>query len=112
MKPLKIVETTAGKYSLLLNAGDTAVDAIIESLGHEPNGYFWEGVATLLVQNEAPELADRFAYDPEGGMFSAYGTDRDALEKLGALMAAVANDPDKARALVDRAKQTGFEFDD
>jgi hypothetical protein len=39
-------------------------------LGHEPNGYFWEGVARYLA--EAPALADRILYDPEGSMFYAY----------------------------------------
>ncbi|MEV6971711.1 Imm51 family immunity protein [Hamadaea sp. NPDC051192] len=112
MHPLKLVETTPGKYSLLLNAGSTAVDELIEELGHEPNGYFWEGVAQLVVRNDAPDLAGRLAYDPEGGMFCAYGTDRAALEDLGARMSALANDPDGMRVLVARAEESGFEFDD
>ena len=112
MTPLKIIETTPGKFSLLLNAGTTAVDDLIEELGHEPGGYFWEGVAQLLVQTEAPELDGRFGYDPEASMFCAYGEDRGALEQLGALMAAVANDPDRARRLVELAAAEGFEFDD
>ena len=42
--------------------------------------------ATYLVQIEAPALADRISYDPEAGMFCAYGDSRDALEALAALM--------------------------
>ena len=85
---------------------------MIEELGHTPNGYFWEGVAQLLVSTEAPALEDRFSYGPEGGMFCAHGEDRDALEGLGALMAAIATDPDRMRRLVVAAEADGFEFDD
>lgn len=62
----KLVETTPGKFSLLLHAGTTPVDALVEELGHEPNGYFWEGVSRRLVATEAPSLESRFRYDPEG----------------------------------------------
>ncbi|MGW4151720.1 immunity 51 family protein [Micromonospora chersina] len=112
MRPLKLIKATPGNYSLLLNAGDTPVDELVEELGHEPNGYFWEGVAQLLVSNEAPTLEGRFSYDPEGGMFCAHGEDRDALEELGALMSAVATDRDRMRGLIASAQASGFEFDD
>jgi immunity protein 51 of polymorphic toxin system len=112
MRPLKLIETDPGKYSLLLNTGTTPVDGLIEELGHQPHGYFWEGVAQLLVSGEAPALQGRFSYDPEAGMFCAYGQDRVALEQLGALMAAVATDADRMRALIALADAQGFEFDD
>jgi hypothetical protein len=109
---LNLYETSPGKYSLLLNAGTTGVDDTIEELGHEPNGYFWEGVAQRIVEAEAPQLAGRFGYDPEAGMFCAYGSDRVALAELAALMEAVAGDPDRMRELVAGADADGFEFDD
>jgi hypothetical protein len=112
MHPLRLIESTPGKYSLLLDAGTTRADDVIEELGHEPNGYFWEGVAQLLVSAEAPALAGRFSYDPEGDMFCAYGSDRGALEELATRMAAVATDPDRMRQLVTAAEADGFEFDD
>jgi hypothetical protein len=112
MHPLRLIETTPGRFSLLLVAGMTQVDELIEKLGHEPNGYFWEGVAQLLVRTQAPELGGRFEYDPEGGMFCAHGSDRPALANLGALMAAVATDGARVRKLVKLAKSAGFEFDD
>ncbi|MFI7075140.1 hypothetical protein [Micromonospora sediminicola] len=40
MTLLRLIETTPGQYSLLLDAGTTPVDALVEELGHEPNGYF------------------------------------------------------------------------
>jgi hypothetical protein len=109
---MKLVETTPGKFSLLLNAGTTQVDALVEQLGHEPNGYFWEGVAHYLVSTEAPALEGRFAYDPEAGMFCAYGEDRTALQELATLMNGVTADDDRMRKLITSAKADGFEFDD
>ncbi|MEU6424619.1 Imm51 family immunity protein [Microbispora sp. NPDC046973] len=112
MQPLRLIESAPEEYSLLLDAGSTQVDDVIEELGHTPNGYFWEGVAQLLVSTEAPALEGRFSYDPEGGMFCAYGKDRGALEELGTRMAAVAADADRMRRLVADAEAGGFEFDD
>ena len=45
-------------------------------------------------------------------MFCAYGSDRDALAELGALLADFANSPEKVRGLLARAAELGFEFDD
>ena len=112
MKPFSLVETKPGHFSLLLHAGSTSVDSRVEELGHEANGYFWEGVAQLLVKTEAPSLEGKFDYDPEGGMFAAFGEDRAALEQLGALMAQVANDEARLRSLMATAEAIDFEFDD
>jgi hypothetical protein len=112
IEPLRIVETSPGKHSLLLTAGDTKVDVMLDELGHLANGYFWEGVAQVLVSTEAKALEGRFDYDPEAGMFCAYGEDRGALESLGVLMASVANDAARMRALIAKAEEIGFELDD
>ncbi|WP_238013105.1 Imm51 family immunity protein [Dactylosporangium sp. AC04546] len=112
MHPLKLIETSPGKYSLLLNAGTTDVDGVVEELGHEPGGYFWEGVARYLVAHDKPGLDGRFGYDPEAGMFCAYGSDRAALKELGAALAAVATDAGRIRDLVRAAEAEGFDFDD
>jgi hypothetical protein len=110
--PLKLFETSPGKYSLLLDAGTTDVDDLVEDLGQEPGGYFWEGVARYLVQTEAQGLEGRFAYDPEASMFCAYGEDRAALEELGERLSAVARDGDRMRQLLETAEASGIEFDD
>jgi hypothetical protein len=112
MTTTNLVETAPGKFSLLLDAGTTEVDDLIEELGHEPNGYFWEGVARFLVSTRAPALEGRFSYDPEAGMFCAFGEDRGALEQLGTLMTAVAEDGGRLRELMALAEADGFEFDD
>ena len=107
-----MVETAPGKFSLMLDAGTTDVDEVIEELGHEPNGYFFEGIAQLLIDTEAPHLERRLNYDPEGDMFVAHGSDRLALDELAILMTAVASDADRLRRLVALANERGFEFDD
>ncbi|GGV10747.1 hypothetical protein GCM10010182_33580 [Actinomadura cremea] len=112
MTPLRLIETEPGAFSLLLDAGTTPVDGLVEQLDHEPNGYFWEGVARYLVSTEAGNLEGRFSYDPEGGMFCAYSDDRTALQELAALMSAVANDDDRMRSLITSATAAGFDFDD
>jgi hypothetical protein len=112
VKPMYIVETSPGELSLVLDAGTTDVDDLVEELGHEPNGYFWEGIAQLLVDTEAPRLRGRFDYDPEGDAFVAHGSDRPALDELAALMTAVATDSDRLRRLITIAHDRGFQFDD
>ncbi|MER7589611.1 Imm51 family immunity protein [Micromonospora sp. NPDC127501] len=112
MTLLSLIETTPEQYSLLLEAGTTPVDDLIRELGHEPNGYFWEGVAQLLVSTEAQTLEGRFDYDSEAGMFCADGTDRSALEELAVQMNVVVTDGERLRRLVLEAKASGFEFDD
>ncbi|MBB5779323.1 Imm51 family immunity protein [Nonomuraea jabiensis] len=112
MLPLRLIEPTPGEYSLLLEAGTTRLDDVIEDLGHEPNGYFWEGVAQVLVGTEAPALEGRFSYGPEGDMFCAYGKDHGGLEELGILMATIATDDDRVRRLVAAAEANGMQLDD
>ena len=111
LKPLRLIQTDPEKYSLLLETGTTPVDDKIQELRHEPNGYFWEGIAQLLLQTEAQELGGRFDFDPEAGMFCAYSSDSDALRRLGALLATAANDEQRIADLVQHAAEIGFEFD-
>jgi hypothetical protein len=112
MDPIKVVETEPGQYSLWLEAGITDVDELIAELGHEPNGYFWEGIVELLLMTEATTLEGRFSVDPEGGAFVAYSQDREALEDLAGRLRAVVTDGNRLRKLMDFAKSSGFEFDD
>jgi hypothetical protein len=108
----KLIETDPGKYSLLLTAGTTLVDGVLSELGYEAHGYFWEAVARYLVDTDAPGLAGRFAYDSEGGMFCAYGTDQEALEELAVHLDAVATEPERARDMIAAAQAAGVDLDD
>jgi hypothetical protein len=111
MDPIEVAETAPGEYSLSLEAGTTDVDDLISERGHEPNGYFWEGILELLITTEAPALEGRFSSDPEAGAFFAYGNDRGALDELAVRLRAVAADGNRLRQLMEFAETSGFEFD-
>ena len=112
MPPLKLVETEQGALSLLLNAGETSADALVEELGHEPNGYFWEGVAKYLVSTEAPGLEGRVSYGFRGGnvlrLRPRPRRPRAARRADGRL----ANDGPRLQSLIATAEASGFDFDD
>jgi len=96
-----------GDHSLSFYCGELPADEAVSAAGHEPNGYFWDGVATLL----APEVVARLELDSEAGMFSAFG-DRDDLARLQAILEPVLASPEAVRAAIERAEADGFVFDD
>jgi Immunity protein 51 len=80
-------EDDPGHYSLILSDEDMGeVTDVFEEFDYYGNGYGWEGVARTVIARHAPEIADLVDYDPEAGMFEAHGDDREALERLGALL--------------------------
>jgi hypothetical protein len=61
-----------GATSLTFYCAELPAGAAISAAGHEPNGYFWEG----MVQYLSPELAELLELDDsEAGMFAAMLTD-------------------------------------
>ena len=96
-----------GEHSLAFYCGELPVDEEIALAGHEPNGYFWEGV----VEFGAPELAAEIELDSEGSMFSAWGPP-DVLARLAEFLAPLVADGDAVTRLIERADSEGFEFDD
>ncbi|MGW5190536.1 Imm51 family immunity protein [Kribbella sp. NPDC004138] len=96
-----------GGHSLTFYCGELPADVAVSAAGHEPNGYFWEGVATVL----APELVHGLELDSEAGMFSAAGQ-RSDLAQLQTLLEPVLASPDVVREVIARAESEGFEFDD
>ncbi|MEU5166322.1 Imm51 family immunity protein [Streptomyces mutomycini] len=96
-----------GEHSLTLNAGGLAADVAVAAAGHEPNGYFWEG----LVQFAWPDIAEELDFDSEGGMFCAVGNPSD-LTRLKAALEAVITSSEAVRDIIARAESSGFEFDD
>ncbi|MCQ4207563.1 Imm51 family immunity protein [Streptomyces longispororuber] len=96
-----------GEHSLTLVAGDLVADVAVVAAGHEPNGYFWEG----LVQFAWPDLAERLDFDSEGGMFCALGSLSDLTQLKTALEPMISNST-AVREIVVRAETAGFEFDD
>ncbi|MEL5955713.1 Imm51 family immunity protein [Streptomyces sp. CLV115] len=96
-----------GKHSLTLDAGGLAADAAVAAAGHEPNGYFWEG----LVRFAWPDIAEYLDFDSEAGMFCAVGSLSD-LARLKTEFESVITNPEAVRDIIARAKNLGFEFDD
>ena len=96
-----------GSHSLSFACGGLPVDDVVAAAGHEPNGYFWEGVAQLV----APDLMAQLELDSEGGMFCAYGG-RGVLERLRRLLKPYLEDGARIEKLIADAEESGFEFDD
>ena len=100
-------------YSYLsIEAGVPPTTETIDRFGHEPNGYFWEGVVRWLQDKGAVNGAGE--PDPEGG---AYVTriaidDRAKLEALAAALAPYLIDDEAITALITEADAAGFDFDD
>lgn len=112
LTPFRLLEPRgeSTSASLLLTALDApAVLAVFESCGQYGNGYGWEGVARSAVRNRAPELDGRFDYDPEAGMFVAYGTDIEALRALGAILSAAYADAALLRDLIESGDPDEFD---
>lgn len=93
--------------SLTFDCTGLAAARAVTDAGHEPNGYFWEG----LIQYLDPELVDLLELDSEGDMFAAYAG-REVLERLAALIAPYLDDGGRVAEVIAEAEASGFEFDD
>ncbi len=96
-----------GSNSLTLYCGDLPADDAISAAGHEPNGYFWEGMVRYL----APDPAEKIELDSEAEMFAAYG-DRATLEQLKTLIDPYLDDGERVAVVVREAEASGFQFND
>lgn len=103
---LSSIEEIDGEFSLTFYCGDLTSEAAISEAGHEPNGYFWEGVVEFI----SGALFERIELDSEGSMFCAIGEQAD-LTALQSLLEPLLAD-DAMRGVIARAKAAGFEFDD
>ena len=87
--------------------GALPADAAVLAAGHQPNGYFWEGV----VEYVTPGLLAQVELDPEAGMFCARG-DRAVLGQLREELEQYLGDPERVALLIREAEASGFQFDD
>jgi Immunity protein 51 len=95
---MRLVEID-GSHRLTLDCGRLPADQSIIDSGHEPNGYFWEGVATFLDA----ELVAALELESERGMFCVYG-DQDRLGRLRSLMEPFIGDGERMAALIRDAE--------
>lgn len=84
-----------GTHSLTFYCGELPADESIAETGHQPNGYFWDGVVTYIAR----DIVDQLELDSEGGMFSAYG-DLPLLERLRAMLEPYLVDGQRTAALI------------
>ena len=67
------------------------------------NGYDWASVARTVIAEQLPQVQGAVSFDPEAGMFAAYGP-RAAIQALAAIMAAVFHDDSRLRDLLSRSE--------
>lgn len=100
-----------GHYCLMLSDNHMVSDEqirVFEDNGRDPGGYSWADVALGVVRTRRPELEERLDFDPEAGMFVAYGEDLEALRALAVMVHELYHDLAKlARAVADAP----FEYD-
>lgn len=85
-----------------------AADGAVEAVGHEPNGYFWQGFAQFAW----PGLSQRVSFDSEGGTFVACSSDEEPLLLLKSHWESMLTDAGRVAEIVARADSEGFDFDD
>jgi hypothetical protein len=73
LHPLTLAKVGPDSFELTLDTGVPVVDAVVEQLGHEPNGPFWDGVAEWLIRTQFPALEGTIGFNSEAGTFLASG---------------------------------------
>lgn len=90
-----------GHYCLMLSDNHMlSTEPVFAEFGYDGGGYGWAGVARSAVATQEAGLAERINFDPEAGMFVAYGADAEALRRLGALLHTALQDPAALRTLI------------
>lgn len=94
-------------YGCTFYCGDLGADDSVLAQGHEPNGYFWEGLLRYL----APDLTEAIELDSEAGMFAAYGKRRQ-MKRVQRLLKPYLHDGERITTVIHTAEAQGFQFDD
>ena len=105
---IKHIDLDDGTRSIFFDFDAPPTFEVAEESGHEPGGYFWDGVVRwLIAQGQAPDVSS----DPEAGMFSAQGTPQE-LDELMSVLTPYLMEEDKLAALIEEADAAGHDFDD
>lgn len=72
------------EFSVCLVAGEYLQDEFDSRSdeGFEGNGYDWENLAMVFIDEEMPDLTDKLEFDSEAGMFCALSKDSEALQRF------------------------------
>jgi hypothetical protein len=81
--PFRLISHDSGN-SLILNVGDykTEIFEKRKNEGFEGNGYDWESLAKVFLNEKLLDLKDKIGFDSEGSMFCTYSKDLKALKKF------------------------------
>lgn len=107
-RPIRLRDDVAGAFTTcFFSATLPCTSKTVEALGHEPSGYFWDGVVRWLVdRGKVPDLQT----DPECATFYAYGS-RDEAEALATALAPYLTDDEAITALLAKAEAADFDLD-
>ena len=75
-----------------------------EEEGFEGNGYDWESLALVFLEEKMPELSDAIDFDAEGSMFCAYSSKVDALSRFALGLKEFCDDIEAMKDLFSRAE--------
>ncbi|MET4105310.1 immunity 51 family protein [Hymenobacter sp. UYP22] len=72
--------------------------------GFEGNGYDWASLAKVFLAEKQPQLAGSVKFDPEGSMFCAYSSDKDALNQFALAFKAAVEETSLIKDVFSRAE--------
>ena len=67
------------------------------------NGYDWNALATVFLEEKMPELVDALSFDSEAGLFSIGSEDVEAVKKFAVGFKAMCDDESEMTDLLSRA---------
>ena len=67
------------------------------------NGYDWNSLATVFLEEKMPELVDALSFDSEAGLFSIGSEDVEAVKKVALGFKAMCDDDSEMMDLLSRA---------
>lgn len=67
------------------------------------NGYDWNSLATVFLEEKMPELVDALLFDSEAGLFSIGSEDVEAVKKFAVGFKAMCDDESEITDLLSRA---------
>jgi hypothetical protein len=106
IKPFQFIEHDSGNVSIILNVG-VYKDEIFQTRADEGfvgNGYDWESLAVIFLEEKMPQLENIVHFDPEADMFCAYSDNRESMQKFAIGFKDACEDDAVIRDLFSRAE--------
>lgn len=104
--PFMMVESE-NMYSFILEEVGEYKDDLFQTRADEGflgNGYDWESLACVFLEERMPDLADSVEFDSEADMFCAYSSDKDDLYRFATGFKKACEDDELIGDLFSRAE--------